>query len=806
MTISNYIVSLAEVQTRLPPPVESSRLLEQIDQQVDQFPILVVLDDDPTGTQTCHGINVLTVWDDATLVEEFHTCDRGFFILTNSRALPTAEARKLISEICTAVKKAAVQAQKTFEIVLRGDSTLRGHFPDEPQVAEEVIGKVDGWILAPFFRQGGRFTIDDVHYVADAEGNLVPAAQTIFAKDATFGYTSSNLIDYVVEKSNGSIARHCVQSISLQDIREGGASAVTKRLLEFAQGSIIVVNAIVDTDLEIFVLGLLQAKSAGRNYIYRTGAAFVSTRLAIRPKPPLSTRDLGLNTEASSPGGLIIAGSYVSKTTDQLQALTSGCGSALKVITLDVESLLNSTESSYSTVFSASDEAGKYISDGQDVLLMTSRRLVNNHDELSNLQIGSIVSSALGGITSSDIATKGLRMRRAQIIGQASAGVPLWRCDEPSSKFSGIPYVVFPGNVGHQDALLDLVTSWQSRSPEKRPKMQYQRLGNSGLKVSKIILGCMTFGNPSWEGSPWVLPEAEALPLLKKAYDCGINTWDTANTYSNGMSEILIGKALQQYNIPRSKVVIMTKLYYPVLEPESNARPNPAVNDGHLVNQMGLSRKHIFEAVDASLARLKSSYIDVLQLHRIDDTQPEEVMRALHDLVQMGKIHYLGASSMYCWQLARLQYAAKMNNWTTFTSMQGLYNLLYREEERETNRFCQAEGIGLIPWSPLARGLLARPWNVKTDRSVKDAKTAKWFSGEPDQKIITRVDQLAQSKGCSMSALAISWLLKKGACPIVGLNSVERIESASEALAVRLSDADIRFLEEHYKPLPVQAI
>ncbi|KAB8244453.1 NADP-dependent oxidoreductase domain-containing protein [Aspergillus flavus] len=682
MTVSNYIVSLAEAQTRLPPPVASSRLLEQIDQQVEQLPILVVLDDDPTGTQTCHGINVLTVWDDATLVEEFHTCDRGFFILTNSRALPTAEARKLISDICTAVKKAAVQAQKTFEIVLRGDSTLRGHFPDEPQIAEEVIRKVDGWILAPFFRQGGRFTIDDVHYVADAEGNLVPAAQTIFAKDATFGYTSSNLIDYVVEKSNGSIPRHRVQSISLHDIREGGVSAVAERLLKFAQGSIIIVNAIVDTDLEIFVLGLLQAKSAGRNYIYRTGAAFVSTRLAIRPKPPLSAGDLGLNTEASSPGGLIIAGSYVSKTTDQLQSLTSGRGPALKVITLDVESLLNNTESSYST----------------------------------------------GGITSSDIATKGLRMRRAQIIGQASAGVPLWRCDEPSSKFSGIPYVVFPGNVGHQDALLDMVTSWQSRSIEKRPKMQYQRLGNSGLKVSKIILGCMTFGNPSWEGSPWVLPEAEALPLLKKAYDCGINTWDTANTYSNGMSEIIIGKALERYNIPRSKVVIMTKLYYPVLEPESNARPNPAINDGVLVNQMGLSRKHIFEAVDASLARLKSSYIDVLQLHRIDDTHPEEVMRALHDLVQMGKIHYLGASSMYCWQLVRLQYAAKMNNWTVFTSMQGLYNLLYREEERETNKFCQAEGIGLIPWSPLARGLLARPWNVKTDRSVKDAKTAKWFS------------------------------------------------------------------------------
>ncbi|KAE8397643.1 NADP-dependent oxidoreductase domain-containing protein [Aspergillus pseudonomiae] len=816
-------VTWTEAQARLPPPVESSQLLEEIDRQVDQLPILVVLDDDPTGSQTCHGINVLTVWDEATLVEEFSTCDRGFFILTNSRALPTSEARGLISQVCTAVKRAAAQAQKTFEIVLRGDSALRGHFPDEIQVAEEVIGQVDGWILAPFFRQGGRFTIDNVHYVADAEGNLVPAAQTIFATDATFGYSSSSLIDYVVEKSNGSIPRHCVRSISLQDIREGGVSVVAQKLLEFAPRSVIIVNAIVDTDLEIFVLGLLQAKSAGRNYLYRTGAAFVSTRLAMRSQLPLSARDLGMDTEASSPGGLIIAGSYVSKTTDQLQHLTSGRGSEIKVITLDVEDLLRSSESNYTAVIGAANEAGRYILDGQDVVLMTSRRLISSHEELSNLHIGSIVSSALslflrlliprsryiiakGGITSSDIATRGMRVRRAQIIGQASAGVPVWRCDEPSSKFPGIPYVIFPGNVGHQDALLDLVTNWESRSPEKRPKMQYQRLGNSGLKVSKIILGCMTFGNPSWEGSPWVLPDSEALPLLKKAYDCGINTWDTADTYSNGMSEILIGKALEQYNIPRSKVVIMTKLYYPVLEAGSNARPNPAVNDGDLVNQMGLSRKHIFEAVDASLARLKSSYIDVLQLHRIDDTHPEEVMRALHDLVQMGKVHYLGASSMYCWQLARLQYAAKMNNWTTFTSMQGLYSLLYREEERETNRFCHAEGIGLIPWSPLARGLLARPWNVKTDRSVKDAKTAKWFSGEQDRKIVTRVDQLARSKGCSMSALAIAWLLKKGACPIAGLNSIERIESASEALAVRLSDSDLRFLEEHYRPLPVQAI
>ncbi|GAB1217623.1 hypothetical protein ATERTT37_006862 [Aspergillus terreus] len=337
--------------------------------------------------------------------------------------------------------------------------------------------------------------------------------------------------------------------------------------------------------------------------------------------------------------------------------------------------------------------------------------------------------------------------------------------------------------------------------------MQYQRLGKSAIKVSRIILGCMTFGNPAWEGSPWVLPEEKALPLLKAAFDCGINTWDTANTYSNGQSEMIIGKALETYCIPRSKVVIMTKLYYPVLDAEDPRRPSPAVNTGELVNQMGLSRKHIFEAVDASLRRLKTTYIDVLQLHRLDpDAEPEEIMRALHDLVQMGKVHYLGASSMYCWQLARLQYTAKMNGWTQFSSMQNLYNLLYREEEREVNPFCRAEGIGLVPWSPLARGLLARPWNQVTERSKKDAKTTKWFKGDADGEIVRRVEVLARRKGCTMTAVAISWLLHKGVCPIVGLNTVERIESISEALSVKLEEGELKFLEECYSPLAVQAI
>ncbi|RMY38606.1 hypothetical protein D0866_02491 [Hortaea werneckii] len=352
-----------------------------------------------------------------------------------------------------------------------------------------------------------------------------------------------------------------------------------------------------------------------------------------------------------------------------------------------------------------------------------------------------------------------------------------------------------------------MATSGLHKTRHGRDMMPSQRLGDSGLKVSRIILGCMAFGNPQWEGSPWVLPEAQALPLLKKAFDVGINTWETADTYSNGWSESIIGKALRQYDIPRSRVVLMSKLYYPVLEDNPNARPQPAVNDGVLANQMGLSRKHIFEAVEASLRRLNTSYIDVLQIHRLDhETSPAEIMKALHDLVQMGKVIYIGASSMHTWEFARLNYIAKANGWTTFTSMSGLYNLLYREEEREMIPFCQAEGIGLIPWSPVARGLLTRPFTQQTERSQQDAKTQKWFQGEQNQAIIGRVEELAAQKQCSMSSVALAWLLKKGTCPIVGLNSIDRIEAVSEALAIDLADEEmnvsLRGVIVHYEYPP----
>ena len=464
-----------ETLLSLPPAPKSTTLSKDIiqRQKAGDLPILVVLDDDPTGTQTCHGINVLTVWDHDTLVEEFTSTNSGFFILTNSRALHTPEARDLIRNVCEAVKRAAAETGKDFEVVLRGDSTLRGHFPDEPEVAEEVVGKADGWVLAPFFRQGGRLTINDVHYVKEGD-QLVPAAQTPFAKDASFGYKSSNLRKYVVEKSKGSIPDDRVTSISLDEMRTGGSRAVTEKLLGLQKGSVIVVNAVVDEDVEVFVQGLMAARAQGKRYIYRTGAAFVSTRLGIEQIPPLTPKDLEMDVTTSAAGALIIAGSYVPKTTAQLESLIKGRGEKLTTITLKVEELLSSPEKTDATIRQAVAEAAMLISDGRDVLLMTSRKLVTAEDEESSLKIGAVIASALvdflkileprpryiiakvsllalicsfknietdilqGGITSSDAASKSLRMRRAEIAGQAASGVPLWRCHEETSKFTGI--------------------------------------------------------------------------------------------------------------------------------------------------------------------------------------------------------------------------------------------------------------------------------------------------------------------------------------------------------------------------------
>ncbi|KAL0937055.1 uncharacterized protein CTRU02_206786 [Colletotrichum truncatum] len=313
-------------------------------------------------------------------------------------------------------------------------------------------------------------------------------------------------------------------------------------------------------------------------------------------------------------------------------------------------------------------------------------------------------------------------------------------------------------------------------------------VGNSGLKVSQIILGCMRFGDKNWQ--PWLLDKDEALPVLKYAFDKGINTWDVADTYSNGRSEVIIGAAVTKYKIPRSRLVIMTKCFQFVDDEKGPIDPaNLTCNKGPRVNQVGLSRKHILDAVYRSVGRL-GTYIDVLQIHRMDrDVPPEEMMKALNDVVESGKVRYLGASS---------------NGWHQFISKQCLYNLLYREEEREMNPYCNATNVGLFPWSPLAAGVLAHPWTDRTDpREQKDPFLQLLFRGSnngADKSIVERVEQLAAKKGLSMAQIAQAWLLFKGCVPICELETRERIDQAVMASEIELSVQEVEYLEELYVP------
>jgi len=339
-------------------------------------------------------------------------------------------------------------------------------------------------------------------------------------------------------------------------------------------------------------------------------------------------------------------------------------------------------------------------------------------------------------------------------------------------------------------------------------KMEYTRLGSSGLKISKVILGAMSFGSSEWQD--WVIDEEAALPLLKHAYDVGLNTWDTADVYSNGRSEEIIGKALKQYSIPRNKVVILSKCYFGVAD--DGSQPSIAAvstNDGDMVNQVGLSRKHIFDAVDKSVERL-GTHIDVLQIHRLDrDTPREEIMRALNDVVESGKVRYIGASSMAAWEFQTLQNIADKHGWHKFISMQNYYNLIYREEEREMIPYCRDAGVGLIPWSPIARGALSRPFGDRTTTREKSDKMLNAMirgrETEIDKQVIGRVEEIAKKKGVSMATIATAWCLTKDKVnPIVGLSSKERIDQAVESVhfasSGKLTAEDIAYLEEGYSP------
>ncbi|CUA72014.1 Versiconal hemiacetal acetate reductase [Rhizoctonia solani] len=337
--------------------------------------------------------------------------------------------------------------------------------------------------------------------------------------------------------------------------------------------------------------------------------------------------------------------------------------------------------------------------------------------------------------------------------------------------------------------------------------MPYVRLGKSGLKISRVILGLMSYGNDEW--AKWVLNEEEGIKHIKAAYDAGIQTFDTANVYSNGESERILGKAIKQLNLPRDEIVVMTKVYGVVgRTPGERLFGESAKADATgYVNQYGLSRKHILESVKHSLERLQLDYVDVLQCHRFDyDTPIGETMQALHDVVQAGYARYIGMSSCYAYQFHAMQNYAINNKLTPFISMQNHHSLLYREEEREMIPTLKMFGVGMIPWSPLARGLLTRPFNETTLRSETDPviKAIEKVK-EANKTIIVNVESIAKARGISMAQVAVAWSLARDgvSAPIIGTTNLKNLEDIIAAVHVKLTDEELKQLEEPYVPQPI---
>jgi aryl-alcohol dehydrogenase (NADP+) len=335
--------------------------------------------------------------------------------------------------------------------------------------------------------------------------------------------------------------------------------------------------------------------------------------------------------------------------------------------------------------------------------------------------------------------------------------------------------------------------------------MQYTRLGSTGATVSRICLGMMTYGSPQWR--PWILDEAASRPLVKHAVELGINFFDTADMYSAGESEVLTGKFLREF-CRREEIVIATKVFFPV---DIAFKGGIARGGEDRPNGSGLSRKRIFHAIDASLSRLGTDYIDLYQIHRWDPAAPiEETMEALHDVVKAGKARYIGASSMWAWQFAKAQQVAREHGWTRFVGMQNHYNLAYREEEREMIPLCRDQGVAIIPWSPLARGFLAgnRQAGDKqagaTARAESDDIAQRYYYRPSDFATVERLSALAQKRGTTNATLAYAWLLHKGVtAPIVGASKLHQLDQAAAAAELKLTPEEIAELESGYEPHPV---
>jgi aryl-alcohol dehydrogenase-like predicted oxidoreductase len=320
--------------------------------------------------------------------------------------------------------------------------------------------------------------------------------------------------------------------------------------------------------------------------------------------------------------------------------------------------------------------------------------------------------------------------------------------------------------------------------------MEYRRLGDTGLKVSRICLGMMSYGDPAKQ--EWALTEEQTEPLVRRAVEGGVTFFDTADVYSNGASEVVTGNVLRKLFPRRSDYVLGTKVYFPM---------------SRGVNDRGLSRRHILDSIDASLQRLGTDYVDLYQIHRWDDETPiEETMEAMHDVVKSGKARYIGASTMWAWQFSKAQHVAEDNGWTKFVSMQNHYNLLYREEEREMLPLCADQGVGVIPWSPLARGILARAGSsASTTRAGSDSRIEALYDPENDRLILDRVAEVSREQGLPAAQIALAWLLHQPTvtAPIVGATRAGHVDDALAALNVSLSDKDLTSLTELYRPRTV---
>ncbi len=466
-------VNKEELFSQLPALWPDSTLRQQILEANQRARRTVVaLDDDPTGTQTVHDIWVLTEWEVEDLRQALTDGETALYILTNSRSMPLAEAQRINREIAARLVQVAREADRSIWVVSRSDSTLRGHFPGEVEALAQALSSAqgtefDGVCLIPFFPEGGRYTIDDVHWVQEGE-RLIPAAQTPYARDTVFGYAHSRLPEWIEEKTGGKINASQVQTISLDTLRRHGPLQVTRQLCSMGRGSLVVVNAAHDRDLEVFVAGLHHAEADGKRFLFRTAAAFVKVAAGLSDKALLSAEELV--GDRPQTGGLIVFGSYVPKSSAQLAALQSLAG--IQAVELPVTQVLDRA-TRQQVIQQATDAANQALESGRDALVYTSRTFVSGRSQAESLEIGKLVSAALmqvvqgirsepryvlgkGGITSSDLATAGMNVRAARVLGQVLPGVPVWKLGS-GSRWPGVTYVVFPGNVGDEQAVARVV-------------------------------------------------------------------------------------------------------------------------------------------------------------------------------------------------------------------------------------------------------------------------------------------------------------------------------------------------------------